>query len=80
VYADAVARASPIRHELLLVDEPEPRQYDAVDILWLASPDAAMAYTKSEEAYRAQLALGGRAFGTERLIARPLVWNVSRGR
>jgi hypothetical protein len=46
---------------------------DAVDMIWFRDPQDAFSFLGSELAYRAELLLGGRAFGTERVIARPIV-------
>lgn len=71
-HAQIVDEISPMRHELLLVNSPEPRQCDAVEIIWFGSPSEALDYTRSDAAYKATVVLGGRCFGTERLIARPV--------
>lgn len=69
-HARIVAEISPMRHEVLLANSPEPRQCDAVEIIWFESPTDALDYTRSDASYKAAVALGGRCFGTERLIAR----------
>jgi hypothetical protein len=71
-HAEIVSRGRPLRHELLFANSPEPRPCDAVEILWFPTTDHARAYHRSEHAYGAAIALGGRCFGTERLIARPV--------
>jgi hypothetical protein len=43
----------------------------AIDMLWFARPEDALAWTGSDAAYRAAWHLSGVAFGAERLIARP---------
>lgn len=74
-YARATAEAGPLRHEVLvtLADRAgrQPFSVQAVDMLWFASPEDALAWNVSEAAYRAAWHLAGLAFGTERLIARP---------
>lgn len=74
-YATAVAGAGPLRHEALItipdrVDRP-PFSVQAIDILWFATPQDALAWTASDAAYRAAWHLAAVAWGTERLIARP---------
>jgi hypothetical protein len=44
---------------------------EAIDILWFATPEDAIAWTVSDAAYQAAWQLAGIAFGAERLIARP---------
>jgi len=77
-YARATAEAGPLRplrHEVLvtLADRAGRRPFSvqAVDMLWFASPEDALAWNASEAAYRAAWHLAGLAFGAERLIARP---------
>jgi len=70
IYSAIVLQAQPLRHELLLVDSPVPRRCDAIDSIWFPTAPAALDYVSSAFAYEATVALGGRAFGTERLIAR----------
>ncbi len=74
-YAGVVAGAGPQRHEALIAipDRPgrPPFSVQAVDLLWFATPEDALAWSGSEAAYRAAWHLSGVAFGTERLIARP---------
>ena len=70
-----VAAAHPLRHEVL-VTLPErkgrpPFAVQAIDILWFATPEDAVAWTASDAAYRAAWYLAGVAAGTDRLIARP---------
>jgi len=43
----------------------------AIDMLWFAKPEDALAWTHSDEAHRAAWHLAGLTFGAERLIARP---------
>jgi len=71
-HASIVAEIEPARHEILLASTAETRPCDAVEIIWFAHPEDALTYARSEESYKAAVALGGRAFGTERLIARPV--------
>ncbi|MHB8611375.1 MAG: EthD domain-containing protein [Candidatus Dormibacteraceae bacterium] len=74
-YAAVVAAADPLRHEMLLTlpdrAERPPFAVEAVDLLWFATPEDALAWMASEAAYRAAWHLAGVAAGTERLIARP---------
>jgi hypothetical protein len=74
-YAAAVKGGGPLRHEALItlpdrVGRP-PFSVQAVDMLWFAKPEDALAWTTSDAAYRAGWQLSGIARGTERLIARP---------
>jgi uncharacterized protein (TIGR02118 family) len=74
-YAAAVARAGPLRHEVLITipdrkDRP-PFGVQAIDMLWFATPQDALAWTASDAAYQAAWHLAGVAAGSERLIARP---------
>jgi hypothetical protein len=71
-HAQMAGRSPLLQHELLFANSPEPRPCDAVEIIWFASAADALAYARSELAYAAGIALGGRCFGTERLIARPV--------
>ena len=74
-YALAVAEAGPLRHEVLitLADRAgrQPFSVQAIDMLWFAGPEDALAWNSSDAAYRAAWHLAGVAFGAERLIARP---------
>lgn len=74
-YASIVATANPLRHELLIsLPDREGRPgfaAQAIDMVWLASPEDAVAWTASETANRAAWELAGITFGSERLIARP---------
>ena len=74
-YAKAVAGAGPLRHEALITIPDRagrpPFSVQAIDMLWFATPEDALAWTASDAAYRAAWHLAGVAFGTERLIARP---------
>lgn len=74
-YAAAVAAGRPLRRELLITlpDRPgrPPFSAQAIDMHWFASPHDALAWTTSEAAHAAAWQLSGRAFGQERLIARP---------
>ena len=75
-YASAVATGRPIRHEQLLpLRDPGVNAgafCDAVDLLWFATADEAAAFAVSDAAAAAAVELTGRAFGAERLVARPL--------
>jgi EthD domain-containing protein len=74
-YAGAIARDRPLRHEVLMTipDRPKrpPFSAQAIDLQWFASPREALAWTASDAANTAAWQLAGRAFGAERLIARP---------
>ena len=74
-YAQAVQTVAPLRHELLLTlpdrQGRPPFAAQAIDIIWFGAPEDALAWTRSEAAYRAAWTLAGVAFGSERLIARP---------
>jgi uncharacterized protein (TIGR02118 family) len=74
-YSEAVSDAGALRHEALitLADRAgrPPFSVQAIDMLWFASPEDALAWTGSDAAYRAAWQLSGVAFGAERLIARP---------
>ena len=74
-YATAVAGAGPLRHEALITIPDRagrpPFWVQAIDMLWFATPQDALAWTASDAAYRAAWHLAGVAAGTERLIARP---------
>ena len=74
-YAKAIAESRPLRHEVLITiaDRPgrPPFTAHAVDLQWFASPRDALAWTVADAAYRAAWLLAGRAFGAERLVARP---------
>jgi uncharacterized protein (TIGR02118 family) len=75
-YREVAAEAAPLRHEQLLElpgahDGRLPAVFNAVDILWFASPDEAVAFVHGELGHRAGYILAGRAFGLERLVARP---------
>jgi uncharacterized protein (TIGR02118 family) len=76
-YRDAVAGAGPLRHEQLLEipgghEGRQPPPCAATDILWFAGPAEAVAFLRSEPAQRARYELAGRAFGLERILARPV--------
>ena len=76
-YAEAAQEAAPIRHELLVTDAGEheptlPPCCDAIDILWFASPDDAVAALTGVLSQRPGWLLAGVAFGAARLIARPI--------
>jgi len=74
-YATAVAGAGPLRHEVLITlpdrQGRSPFAVQAIDTLWFATPQDALAWTSSEAAHRAAWHLAGVAAGSERLIARP---------
>ena len=74
-YSMAVSDASALRHEALIT-LPEragspPFSVQAIDMLWFATPEDALAWNGSDAAYRAAWHLSGVAFGAERLIAHP---------
>jgi uncharacterized protein (TIGR02118 family) len=74
-YRDAVGRAGALRHEQLLVipgshDGRMAPMADAVDLLWFADAEVALAFLGSEAAFAAGYTLAGRAAGTQRLLAR----------
>lgn len=74
-YAAVVAEAGVHRHEILLsiADRPgrPPFSAHAIDMVWFATPEDALAWTRSDTAYRAAWHLAGVALGSERFIARP---------
>ena len=75
-YASAVERGAPLRHEVL-VSLPDregrpPFAVQAIDILWFRDPRAALAWAASDAAAAAAWQLTGVAFGSERLVARPM--------
>lgn len=74
-YSAIIAGIQPIRHEQLLqeLNQDFPAPCDAVDIIWFRGASEALRYVHSEVAARAALVLAGKAFGSERLIARPVV-------
>jgi uncharacterized protein (TIGR02118 family) len=74
-YRDAVRDAGPLRHEQLLMipgshDGRIAPMADAVDLLWFADADAALAFLASDAAFAAGYTLAGRASGAQRLLAR----------
>jgi hypothetical protein len=76
-YADAAAAAAPLRHEQLITDHEahvgdRPACCDAVDLLWFASPAAALDALTGPLSDAAGWILAGLAFGAERLIAHPV--------
>jgi hypothetical protein len=76
-YAEAVKEAEPLRHEILITDPreheaPLPPCCDAIDILWFRSPDDALAALTGALAQQPGWLLAGVAFGSERLVARPI--------
>jgi hypothetical protein len=74
-YARAIAETRPVRHELLLTIQDRanrpPFTAQAIELLWFASAQDALAWTASATAHVAAWQLSGLAFGAERLIARP---------
>lgn len=77
-YAGAIADGAQAQDRELLLpsvdarkDDPPPA-FDAVDIVWFDSAEAAVAFTTSAAAQRARWELGGLAAGLERLVARGL--------
>lgn len=75
-YREIVAEARPLRHEQLLElrgahEGRLPAVFQAVDILWFSAPGEAVDFVHGEVGHRAGYALAGRAFGLERLVARP---------
>ena len=74
-YAATVARSQPLRHEILITfpdrEARPPFAAQAVELLWFAGPEDALAWTRSDAASAAAWQLAGVAFGTERLVARP---------
>jgi hypothetical protein len=74
-YAQAVRPADPLRHEVLIsLPDRQGRPafaVQAIDIIWFAAPEDALAWTASAAAYSAAWTLSGLTFGSERLIARP---------
>src|SRR4051794_7273900 len=71
-YAEAAAEAVPLRHELLVARAERPSAYDAVDVLWFADADTALAALLGPLAERAAWELAGHARGSDRLIASPV--------
>jgi len=76
-YAEAASEARPQRHELLITEPEEhdpsvPPCCDAIDLLWFASPEEALEALRVVLSDRAGWLLAGIAFGTERLLARPI--------
>lgn len=71
-YSNVVAQIKPMRHEqLIVVPSAAKVVFDAVDIIWFAKPEDALAYVSSETAHRASLTIACHMIGSERLIARP---------
>jgi hypothetical protein len=74
-YAAAVEGGGRLRHEALITlpdrQGRPPFSVQAIDMLWFATPEDALAWTTSDAAYRAAWQLAGIAGGAERLIARP---------
>lgn len=74
-YAEAILASSPMRHEALITlpnrDGRPPFSVQAIDLIWFATPSEALDWTRSDKAHRAAWNLAGKAFGAERLIARP---------
>ena len=76
-YAEAAAQARPQRHEVLVTQPHEherglPPCCDAIDLLWFASPDDALEALRTVLSQRAGWLLAGVAFGSERVVARPI--------
>lgn len=76
-YAEAVAEGAPLRHEVLITDPDAhesdlPPCCDAIDVLWFARAEDALDAVHGVLSQRAGWLMAGIAFGTERLIARPL--------
>jgi hypothetical protein len=76
-YSDAVQEAGPLRHELL-VTQPEAHQpsappcCEAIDIQWYTTPEDALEALTGTLSERPGWLLAGLAFGTTRLLARPI--------
>jgi uncharacterized protein (TIGR02118 family) len=74
-YAAAVDPQGPTRHEALIAlpdrQGRPPFSVEAIDMLWFAKPEDALAWVGSDAAYRAAWHMAGIAGGAERLIARP---------
>ena len=74
-YSRAVSDAVALRHEALITIPDRagrpPFSVQAIDMLWFATPEDALAWTGSDAAFRAAWQLSGVALGAERLIARP---------
>jgi len=72
-HAEAVAAAGPLRHEQLFALRRGPAATcDAVDMIWFASPDAALAWPTSRAGAHAAYELSGRGQAVARVIVRPL--------
>jgi uncharacterized protein (TIGR02118 family) len=76
-YAHAVRAARPLRHEqLITIAEAHvgerPACCDAIDELWFADAQAALEALRGALSGEPGWILAGRAFGSERLIARPV--------
>jgi len=76
-YAEAAEETGPLRHELLIThgEEHEPAVppcCEAIDILWFASPEDALGALTGVLSGRPGWLLAGIAFGTARLLARPI--------
>jgi len=76
-YAEAATEAGPLRHEQLItipeahVGDRAPC-CDAIDLLWFADATDALDAVRGPLAQLPGWVLAGRAFGSERLIARPV--------
>ena len=73
-YRETLRDDGVLRHEQLLVvpgahDGRIAPMADAVDLLWFADADAALAFLASETAFAGGYALAGRASGAQRLLA-----------
>ena len=76
-YAEAVAGVG-IRHEQLIEipgahEGRLPPLFSAVDVLWFASVDDAVAFATGDPVHEVGWLLAGTAFGVQRLIAEPIV-------
>jgi uncharacterized protein (TIGR02118 family) len=77
-YGEAVRRAGPVRHDLLVTDAEAhdstmpPPCCEAIDVLWFGSPGDAVEALTGALSDRAGWLLAGLAFGTARLLARPI--------
>jgi hypothetical protein len=74
--ARIVEETAPVRHEQVLRDDaPESSTgFDAVDLIWFPTPEAAVAYVASEAGYEAQAVLRGNVLGVERVVVHPEVY------
>lgn len=74
-YARAISPGASARHEVLIAlpdrEGRAPFAFQAVDMIWFASPRDAVEWTRSDKASQAAWHLAGMAFGAERLVATP---------